>query len=1095
MLGGNHADKLDLAWYLAVAVQSRQSISNVYGWESTSNSRDLIAAIHKESNDTATTNRETTRIFVLLNLNPQNSLLEALKKLADGHKTFVIATTESPKEKWSLSQSEKRLWLDSNSLSYESKVLAQAAIERIPRGITLNSEIKAELCKLVSEQLDTVASVDACIDWLRNCEQEISSEDIDAAVQIAKENKKERLKKWFRTLTPREQLLALGITLFNGLHTDQFFAALERLVRRAWQQRDPSLRTLDHCDLENLGNYYEFSEVTEDDDFVLRHLNVKDPESGKLLLCIAWESHRRQIITALEEITQIIQNSAQGNFPAPSDWTIYGTSTLQKRLYARVSEPFAEVGLATAEATSPVRDFLARLAADGSRDVQDFAATVLAYWYKREAGKLLKTLDLFYNTLFNGQSNQQDHIKATVALTVSYASLNDPPSQMQPELCAWLTILSISESSLVRNYFGSHTLAYVVPRHLPKICSILKKIAERQNHLSLEIARSLASAYSNYPNEVLECLKIWAHDGKQILLCIVARTYGLINCSIHPDKLTSQSAFEQLQALLQEKERSIIRKEVIEGMSDRLRQDCLTIAPMLLTQVSKITKSERNQLVSRLTEIYLDQRRQLKDGESFYEIDKVRYQIWIDTARPLTEIETVLLQWLGQTQNRTAQQIATQAAIEFARALDIDEATELSRLRNVQSPAVGEGEDLQEDNSNPWHENWLAPLAAWLATLQAIVYQPVVQNILPEALIHYKDYRAGIDFVLRKWEQSPSQSINNNLKLKPIAVFLRRGLWIMNNKVFLMRIGAGVTVLSLMGGYILSKQINNANKIAVIPSNQSPIITAPPNKTVNKNSDLNISDIGIKAPDGKNGEVKVTLSVANGSLQVKPNAAVELEPSGNNSSLSSSVTLKGTISAINTSLATPAAITYRGKQGYDGEDFLKIQVDNGSELTEKVLTITVNSANDVPTIAAPQPAERVPETLPSTSQSNTITQKEALSVIRNYLEAKRKFFAPPFLREAAARCTTGKFYKENIKVIGDLDKGDQYYQYGKQQLKFLGRFDASYNEASIDVSVTEPLTIYTNGSPGEVLNKPKRYRFVLKLENDTWKISERTEIK
>jgi len=813
LLGGSHADKLDLAWYFAIHLNlSIQGSSKICGWEATSDARRLIEAIRRESSGNIS-DEEATKIFVLINLDPQDIKLEALQKIAGEHNIFVIAATESPQEKWSLSESEKRSWHDSTELSYQSEVLAQAALARIPEGITINAETETELHKLVAEQLDTVTGVDACIDWLRNCKQEISSNDLITAIHSAKEDKKERLKKWFRALDSREQSLALGITLLNGLYTDQFFSALERVVEQVWQKKDPSLQAIDHGDLESLGNYCEFSEVIKSDDFVIRRLTWKNPETGKLLLAIAWESHRRQIIIALEEIVRIIRDSAQGNLNRLSDWQIYGNPRLQKRLYEGISEPFADVGLVTAEATSPVRDLLAALASDSEFMVQNFAATVLSYWYQSDDGKLLRTLHFFYEIAIDNQQDpdsisRRNHIEATVALAISYASLNDLPNQLHPQLCDWLTTLSNSKNYLVRTYFGVHTLTYVVPRHLPQIHSILKGIAEKQSDLSFEIAQSLAAAYENYPDQVLEYLKAWKKDRKKhTLLCTIARAYGLINCTIYPDKLTPETAFELLETILKDAKSPIVRKAVIEGMSNRLKQDCLAIALKLLVQVSKFNKTERNQFISHLTEIYLVQRAQLTGGEGFCEVDKIRYRIWINTRRPLTDIENVLRHWLGQNKNRTAQQIATQAAIEFAKALDIGEDAELSRLRSAQSLFIDGDRVLQEDNSDPWHENWLAPVAAWLATLQEKVYQPVIQNILPEALIHHTDYRVGMDFVLRKWEQSPNQSIDNRLELKPTANFLRRGLWVMDNKVPLIIVGASAAILGLMTVQTFGNQI------------------------------------------------------------------------------------------------------------------------------------------------------------------------------------------------------------------------------------------------------------------------------------------------
>lgn len=1040
LLGGNHEDKLDLAWHIAVHLQLliEAPSNNIYEWESAPGIRGIISAIRKEY-DKKSELKENVKIFVLLNLDPQDIRLEALQKLANEHELFVISTTESPQDKWSLSQSEQRAWLDSNSFFYESEVLAQSAIERIPVEVTISPEIKAELRGLVAEQLSTVAAVDACIDWLRACEQPISLNDLKAAIQSAKEDKKERLKKWFRSLIPREQLLALGVSLFDGLYADQFFAALERVVQNVWQQRDPSLRALDHCDLENLGNYCEFSEVTKDDDFVLRRLNVKDPEARKLLLCIAWESHRRQIITALEEIIKILNNSAHGEFPRLSDNQIYGNDVLRERLYEGVSRSFADVGLVAAEATAPVRDLLLTLASSSQFTTQKFVATVLAYWYQSDPDKLLRTLRFFYDFSVNSQPNHEDpslldrrdYVGATVALAISYTSLNDLPNQLHPDLCAWLVTLSNSKNSLIRAYFGLHTLIYVVPEHLPQIHSLLKGIAEKQNDLGLAIAESLATAYDNYPDEVLEYLYAWTQDSTKItLLCTVARTYGLLDCDIYPSHLTHESAFEQLAVLLRDEKRTTVREAVIEGMSNRLKQNCLVNAPMLLKQVAKFTKSERNQLVTHLVKIYLEQRAQLTGGEGFCEVNKVRYRIWINTDRPATEIETVLLQWLGQSKHRTAQQIATQAAIEFAKALDIGEETELNRLRSLKFLSVHQDGDLQFDNRKPWHDNWLAPVAAWLVTLQEKVYQPVVQNILPEALIHHEDCRTGMDFVLRKWEQSPKQFIGDahSLRLKPTATALRRGLWVMDNKVPLMIVGVGTVVLGVMTIQTAGQAVGN-QIISLLPRPQTKSgLSHPGNPSIAGVIDGGISmvdAIGVRDKDSPNfdqGELQVKftvngtsddlLSILNqgreaGQIGVSSNQVlysgklIGFFTEGNGEKpLTVTLNSKATLEAVE-ALLQNVAYKYSSPTVTPGFRTVQFVLSDGSGGVSKPLTrnISLISQNQIPTIVAPESLE--------TRESSTLTYGEVE------------------INDPDSQTVTVKLSTENgmIAVKGDLPKG------------------------------------------------------------------------
>jgi ARC6-like, IMS domain len=893
-LGGVHADKSDLAWYLAAHLQLLSQSSNsekipVYEWNKASDSKGLILAIREESEKSEKA-KHPTQIFVLPDLKPKDVNFDQLQKVAKERKILIIATTDSPLKQWGLGEVQTKLWrnLDVNEHLYSPEDLAKAAVERLTQGIVLSPNIKSEVHQHVAKELYTVASVDICIQWLKANREAVSSKTVEASINSAKEDKKERLKQWFYSLEPREQLLALGITLFNGLYIDQFFAALERVVQQVWQRRDPTLQALDHCDLESLGNYFEFSEVARGDDFALRRINVKDPDEGTLLLSIAWESHRRQIITALEEIVRIVKYSAQDNLTQPSDWQIYGSPVLRERLYEGVSNPFADVGLITAEATSTVHDLLLSLASDEAFHSKNFAAKVLAHWYQRDSEKLLRTLRSFYEIAISRDVYQkdadslslQDCVGATVALAVSYASLNDLPNLLNSQLCVWLTTLSSSKSSLVRTYFGSHTLAYVAPRHLTQIHPILKKIAEEHVDLSSAIAQSLASAYgNNYADEVLKNLKSWLEEceskrsdksitnvtSRERLISTTARAYGLIDCSELAGTLTPQVAFEYIARIFKGEKHPIVRSSAVEGMSDRLNKDSLIIAPMLLSIVPQFTKSDRKQLVERLTQTYLEQRARLEGGDDTCEINQRKYSVWLSTKRPLTDIEAVMLQWLGAKQNKTVQQIATQSSIAFARALDIEEDTELTRLRLEKSISLNQDGTWQVDSSRAWSDYWLAPTIAWLATVQQRVYKPSIQNILPEALEHHVAYRPGMDFVLRKWSQVSKQSLSSegNLQLKPTSDLLRRGLWMVDNKFPLMLVSAGAAILGVWTLHTTSTSIIIAlHKSMTDPVEPSPSVSVEPPRRIDGGISID-AKTGVNDVDSPNfdkGELKVSFA-------------------------------------------------------------------------------------------------------------------------------------------------------------------------------------------------------------------------------------------
>ena len=101
-------------------------------------------------------------------------------------------------------------------------------------------------------------------------------------------------------------MLVLSLSFFDGLFTDQFFAALEQVVTYVWQRRDSSLLALDYEDLQKLGNYFEFSKIKINDsnpkgfkfvntsdyltEIEISRIEIRHPDDRLLLFKAAWET-------------------------------------------------------------------------------------------------------------------------------------------------------------------------------------------------------------------------------------------------------------------------------------------------------------------------------------------------------------------------------------------------------------------------------------------------------------------------------------------------------------------------------------------------------------------------------------------------------------------------------------------------------------------------------------------------------------------------------------------------------------------------------------------------------------------------------------
>ncbi len=153
--------------------------------------------------------------------------------------------------------------------------------------------------------------------------------------------------------------------------------------------------------------------------------------------------------------------------------------------------------------------------------------------------------------------------------------------------------------------------------------------------------------------------------------------------------------------------------------------------------------------------------------------------------------------------------------------------------------------------------------------------------------------------------------------------------------------------------------------IRIIPNKSSIVLTVPGAVTAKENSDLPLSGISLSAPD--NEKVTVILEVSNGILTVKSDVTNGLTTNNISGNEQQKVTLTGTVAQVNTTLADTAAVTYRSKQDFIGEDSLIVTANVNSiqkglvwppkaqknEPVSKPIGITINFLNPPPVVTVP----------------------------------------------------------------------------------------------------------------------------------------------
>ncbi len=111
-------------------------------------------------------------------------------------------------------------------------------------------------------------------------------------------------------------------------------------------------------------------------------------------------------------------------------------------------------------------------------------------------------------------------------------------------------------------------------------------------------------------------------------------------------------------------------------------------------------------------------------------------------------------------------------------------------------------------------------------------------------------------------------------------------------------------------------------------TNSAPTNTIPGSQTVNEDTPLVISGISISDADAGTLNVAVTLSVANGTLNVGTNVGGGVTSGAISGNGSGSVTVTAPLAAINATLADASGLTYQGSLNFNGSDALTVTTND-----------------------------------------------------------------------------------------------------------------------------------------------------------------------
>ena len=192
---------------------------------------------------------------------------------------------------------------------------------------------------------------------------------------------------------------------------------------------------------------------------------------------------------------------------------------------------------------------------------------------------------------------------------------------------------------------------------------------------------------------------------------------------------------------------------------------------------------------------------------------------------------------------------------------------------------------------------------------------------------------------------------------------------------------ATIAVSGTSGGNFEALVTSDTSLLSV---NNAPVNTVPGAQTIAEDTDLVITGLSISDVDaGSATNITTTLSVVNGTLTVASASGAAVSGSG-----TGSVTLTGSITEINTTLAAVNNVVYRGVADFNGNDTLTITtndhgntgIDPGlsgtatSEQDTDTVSITVTAVNDAPV------ATITPVSYAATEQTSLTLKGTGLSI-------------------------------------------------------------------------------------------------------------------
>lgn len=567
-LGGINKNELilQLAYLLAKDSSQKADISIKF-WRHSSSQQIIDLELELR-------NRKTPTIFVFTDIEPKDincSLQHIFSEVIPSLEHWVLFSTNRSFSSWHLND-DAQIFFNPNLSPqdiYGEDILVNELENKLGENLKLelNKYLKNDdrTLELIAKNLGSFGNILRFVKLFDRKIQESPETPTDININdLIKESKSDAfIRGLFQNiLSDRQQLMALGISFFNGMFEDQLFTALEKVFTEAWRKRHPSLIALDYSDLEELiYNYFDFQEndlyegvsnifkdvKTKTYKIDIRSINILSLGNRDQLFEIAWQSHRRQIINALEVLVNIVKESAlEKNSYLPEKWDLYRNPIRREKVRKAITNTFSSIGVVS---INVIDSSLLQLATDENREVRAVAASVIASWY--EVGKkeeVFRILQSFYDVSLEKEkveTGQQGTEKEKVAEEDNVENQDESEVKKVEELEKQNIISKVIDPllKLFRGIFGKY-IGEVKKQKKEKY--YIDKGEDFQDYIGATVAVTIGNViYEHHRNENLSSdLYDWLKELSKSRLRLVHLYFGYSTLSkVVPLHLKQTRAF------------------------------------------------------------------------------------------------------------------------------------------------------------------------------------------------------------------------------------------------------------------------------------------------------------------------------------------------------------------------------------------------------------------------------------------------------------------------------------------------------------------------------------------------------------------------